>query len=109
MSRMTLREVCAKTGVSRRAIQGFEKAGLVAAIERNERGYLLYDDFAKDRIEEIRWFQKMGFSIKEIQILYQVSKEEMKHMLKIRIQCLKQKTIETQQIIEFAKKKIEEL
>lgn len=31
MSEITLREVCEKLGVSRRAVQGYEKAGLVTA------------------------------------------------------------------------------
>ena len=42
MANLTLQEVCKFTGVSRRAIQGYEKAGLVSATERNERGHLLY-------------------------------------------------------------------
>lgn len=40
---MTLREVCDTYGVSRRAVQGYEKAGLISASQKNERGYLLYD------------------------------------------------------------------
>lgn len=35
---MTLREVCNKTGVSRRAIQGYEKVGLVLSSGKNKYG-----------------------------------------------------------------------
>ena len=51
MSEKTLREVCNAVGVSRRAVQGYERAGLVSATCRNERGYLLYDEEALDSVE----------------------------------------------------------
>lgn len=44
---MTLKEVCLLAKVSRRAIQGYEKAGLVSATGKNKRGYLLYDENAQ--------------------------------------------------------------
>lgn len=47
---MTLREICETLEVSRRAIQGYENAGLVKATGRNKYGHLLYDDKAKERI-----------------------------------------------------------
>lgn len=66
MDTMTLREVCNTFGVSRRAVQGYEKAGLITPFGKNERGYLLYDGKAQDRIKQIRLFQQIGFSLKEI-------------------------------------------
>lgn len=50
---MTLREICETLEVSRRAIQGYENAGLVKATGRNKYGHLLYDDKAKERIASI--------------------------------------------------------
>lgn len=35
---MTLREICESLGVSRRTLQGYEKAGLVASTGRNKYG-----------------------------------------------------------------------
>ena len=35
------REICETLGVSRRALQGYEKAGLVTASGRNKYGHLL--------------------------------------------------------------------
>lgn len=61
-----LREVCETLEVSRRAVQGYEKAGLVSATGHNERGYLLYDEEAQKRIEECKMYQDMGFKVKEI-------------------------------------------
>ena len=62
----TLREVCTDTQVKRRALQGYEKAGLVSASGHNERGHLLYNEMAEQRIAKIRMYQEFGFSIKEI-------------------------------------------
>lgn len=66
MNELTLKEVCTTYNVSRRAIQGYEKAGLVSATGKTMRGYLLYDAAAQDRIRKIKLFQDIGFSIKEI-------------------------------------------
>lgn len=63
---MTLREIDDMFGVSRRAVQGYEKAGLISASGKNERGYLLYDKTTQDRIRQIKLFQQMGFTLKEI-------------------------------------------
>ncbi len=47
---MMLREICREFEISRRTVQGYEKAGLVSASGRNKYGHLQYDDtlnFAK--------------------------------------------------------------
>ena len=69
MQEKTLREVCAKYEVSRRAVQGYEKAGIVKATGKNKMGHLLYDTAAQERIRSISMYQKMGFSIKEIKVI----------------------------------------
>lgn len=66
MLEKTLREVCAAAKVSRRAVQGYEKAGLVAATGHNDRGHLLYDESALRRIVKIKMYQEFGFTVKEI-------------------------------------------
>ncbi len=66
MQEATLREVCTKYKVSRRAVQGYEKAGIVSATGKNKMGHLLYDITAQERIGRIRMYQEIGFSIKEI-------------------------------------------
>ena len=81
MAEMTLREVCRIIGVSRRAVQGYEKAKLVSATNRTSSGYLLYDDSARERIRRIKLFQEMGFSIKEIQIIIDGPSEVVKSAL----------------------------
>lgn len=49
VNEMTLKEVCIAIGVSRRAVQGYEKAGLVSYTRKNSKGYLLYDKDAQER------------------------------------------------------------
>ena len=66
MKDMTLREVCCAADVSRRAVQGYEKAELIAASGKNERGYLLYDKYSLERIKRIKFFQQIGFTVREI-------------------------------------------
>ena len=43
MEKKTLRKVCELVEITRRTVQGYEKAGLVAPIGKNKYGYLLYD------------------------------------------------------------------
>ena len=53
----SLREICKEVNVTRRAIQGYEKMGLVAPYRKNKYGYLLYGDEEKRRIEYIKLLQ----------------------------------------------------
>lgn len=69
MELLTLREVCELVGVSRRAVQGYEKQGIVHAADKNKYGYLLYDEAAVQMIRKIKMYQDMGFSVKEIKEL----------------------------------------
>lgn len=90
MEEMTLREVCNTIGVSRRAVQGYEKVSLVSATGKNSRGHLLYDDAAQERIKKIKLFQDMGFSIKEIQEIIDSPNEVLKKALMKREEKLKE-------------------
>ena len=105
MEEKTLREVCETLGVSRRAIQGYEKAGLVSASGKNERGYLLYDKSCQEKIRQILLYRKMGFKVKEIKRLFDVPEAE----LKITLENQVIKMAEKQQEIEILIKKVYEL
>ena len=48
---ITLKELCEASQVSRRAIQGYEKAHLISSTGKTEKGYLLY---VEDSIEEVK-------------------------------------------------------
>ncbi|MEY8522856.1 MerR family transcriptional regulator [Lachnospiraceae bacterium 38-10] len=99
---MTLREISDTYGVSRRAVQGYEKAGLVASSEKDKRGYLLYDEAAQDRIRQIKFFQQMGFSIKEIKNMIDAPNDILKTILEIQVERLKKQNEATEILIDKA-------
>ena len=96
MGDMTLRELCELVGVTRRAIQGYERIGLVSATSKNKYGYLLYDKSTKERIEKIILFQNMEFTLKEIKEIIDAPKEILKPAIEKQIEklILKQSKIE---------------
>lgn len=87
---MTLREVCSVTHVTRRAVQGYEKFGMVAASGRTDRGHLLYDEDTKERIEQIKLYQEWGFALKEIKEIIDAPNDELKVALQKQLEKLKE-------------------
>ena len=102
MNELTLKEVCIAIGVSRRAVQGYEKAGLVSYTRKNSKGYLLYDKDAQERIKMIRLYQKLGFSIKQIQNIIDAPREMLQSALKECIKKLEKQKEEIAILIELA-------
>lgn len=109
MKNITLREVCEVACVTRRAVQGYEKAGLVSASGKSDRGYLLYDVGAQERIKQISFFQQLGFSIKEIKVIIDASNEVLKAALEDRVERLKEEKAHLEQAISKAYELIERL
>lgn len=66
---ITLKELCAVVGVSRRSIQCYEKAELMKASDKNKYGYLLYDTEAVNRATKIKFLQELGFKLSDIKEL----------------------------------------
>ena len=106
---MTLREICETLGVSRRALQGYEKAGLVAASGRNKYGHLLYDKDAEMRIAQIKFYQQLGFTIKEIARIIDAPDAEVRRALEYRVSKLKEEKTEMDELIEKANRLIASL
>ena len=106
---LTLRELCNALNISRRAIQGYEKHGLVHASGRNERGYLLYNTEMQKKIIEIKQYQKFGFQIKEIQKYLRLPKEKQKEWLLIQKYVLQQKSDEIEKQLILITDLIEQL
>ena len=105
----TLNEIHMETGVTRRAIQGYEQAGLVLASDRNKYGHLLYDEVAQKRIARIRFYQELGFTIKEIKGLIDAPTSQVKALLEMRIGCLKEERRNMDSLIEKAYELMETL
>ena len=106
---MTLREVCNTLGVTRRAVQGYEKAGLVVASSRNERGYLLYDTKTQARISTIKLYQRLGFKIVEIKGLIDAPREVVKEALEVQVEWLKQERESIDDLIVLANEIIQSI
>ena len=104
---MTLREVCDSAKVSRRAIQGYEKAGLVFASGKNERGYLLYDTYSLERIKQIKLYQQFGFTVKEIGELIDAPNAVLKVTLEAQVKKLQERKEQLEILIEEANELIE--
>ncbi len=49
METITLKTLCERLNVSRRRIQGYEKAELMRPTDKNKYGHLLYDETAFHR------------------------------------------------------------
>ena len=63
--------------MTRKVIQGYEKHGLVKSSYRGKGNQLIYDEKNYDRIIRIRFLQKLGFSLKEIEKLFCMEDETM--------------------------------
>ena len=109
MAEMTLREVCLTLGVSRRAVQGYENAHLVSATNKTQSGYLLYNDSARERIKQIKLYQNMGFSIKEIKAIIDGPTDTLKTALIDREEKLKADIEHSQMMIVILQKMIANL
>lgn len=101
-SNKTLHELCETLGVSRRTVQGYEKAGLVSPSDKNKYGHLLYDEKAQKRIAQIRLYQQLGFQIKEIKELIDAPGLEVKAALEKQVLCLKEERVQIEALIEKA-------
>ena len=102
MAEMTLRELCDSLGVSRRAVQGYEKAGLVSAEGKNERGYLLYSEETQETINRIKLYQQFGSTIKEIGELLKAPAQELKKALERQVKKMKGEKRRMNELIEIA-------
>lgn len=99
MEYRTLRELCETLGVTRRAVQGYEKAGLVKPSSKNERGHLLYDQKTQERISRILLYQHFGFTIKEIKQLIDAPDIEAKKALINQARQLEVKKVQLEKTI----------
>ena len=59
----TLTEIRKELNVSRKAIQGYEKHGLIESSQKDKYGRHIYDEKITERIIKIRFYQKLGFEI----------------------------------------------
>lgn len=104
----TLREICNILEVTRRAVQGYEKAGLVAPSERNKYGYLLYNEIEQERIKKIKLYQQFGFKLKEIKDLIDAPEYVVKEAVERQVSKLRSEITRLSTLIDGAEGLIEE-
>ena len=100
----TLSQVCSTLKVSRRAVQGYENAGLLVPTGKNKYGHLLYNAEAQLRIERIKMFQRLGFTIGEIKEIIDAPDEILKTAVKEQICKVKKEIMEKKKAIIVAEK-----
>ena len=69
MIMMTVHEVSKLTGVSIRALQYYDKIGLLKPTGYTQSGYRLYDDTALETLQQILLFRELEFPLKEIKTI----------------------------------------
>ena len=106
---ITLKELCEAANVSRRAIQGYEKEGLIKASGKNQMGYLLYEEEVISTVETIRLYQDMGFKVKEIMALESMNETEAKGILVKRKTQLEADITRKERALKEIEKLIEEI
>ncbi|OLR58512.1 hypothetical protein BHF70_02080 [Anaerostipes sp. 494a] len=109
MDYMKIREICETLEISRRALQGYEKAGLVTTTGRNKYGHLFYDDTAKLRITPIKFYQQLGFTIKEITVIIDASSIVINAALEQKVEKLRQEKEEINDLIDRVNQMIDRL
>ena len=109
MEQITLKKLCEETGISRRSIQRYEEAGLMHPAGRNKYRYLLYDRKTVERAEKIRFFQQMGFRLREIGEILDAPADVLKDALERRIEVLEQEREQQKRLIVRAYQMLETL
>lgn len=106
---MTLKTLCESVGVSRRSIQCYEKAGLMAPTDKNKYGHLLYDDQTLHRAKVIKFMQDLGFKLKEIKEIIDAPNHVIKEALEKRLQELEEETVRLDQVMKEAAERVKSL
>lgn len=78
---MTLSEIRKELGISRKAIQGYEKHGIISSDQKDSSGRHIYDEETVKRIIMIRFYQKLGFSLDEISYLVKENDNQIKQSM----------------------------
>lgn len=66
---MTVNEVSKLTGVSVRALQYYDRIGLLRPAKYTDSGYRLYDDTALEKLQQILLFRALEFPLKDIKAI----------------------------------------
>ena len=100
---MTVNEVSKLTGVSIRALQYYDKIGLLKPTKYTESGYRLYDDTALELLQQILLFRELEFPLKEIKEILSRPDFNTNRALEQQIILLTMKKEHLENLIRFAR------
>jgi len=99
----TVNEVSKLTGVSIRALQYYDKMGLLAPSGYTASGYRLYDDTALETLQQILLLKELEFPLKEIAKILSSPGFDREKALDQQIELLLLKKEHLEQLISFAR------
>lgn len=100
---MTVNEVSKLTGVSIRALQYYDKIGLLKPVKYTESGYRLYDDTALEMLQQILLFKELEFPLKEIKEILSNPEFDRRKALEQQIALLTMRKEHLEHLIAFAR------
>ena len=99
----TVHEVSRLTGVSIRALQYYDKIGLLSPAAYSESGYRLYDDASLERLQQILLFRELEFPLKEIRSIVSRPDFDRKKALEQQVELLTLKKEHIENLINLAR------
>ena len=100
---MTVKDVSRLTGVSIRALQYYDRIGLLKPAEHTASGYRLYDDTSLERLQQILLFRELEFSLQEIKKILDAPGFDKNKALDRQIELLGLKKDHLEKLIRFAR------
>ena len=100
---MTVHEVSKLTGVSIRALQYYDKIGLMKPTGYTQSGYRLYDDTALEKLQQILLFRELEFPLKEIKEIISSADFDREKALEEQITLLTMKKEHLENLISLAR------
>lgn len=99
----TVNDVSRLTGVSIRALQYYDRIGLLKPAEYTASGYRLYDDTSLERLQQILLFRELEFSLQEIKKILDAPGFDKNKALDRQIELLGLKKDHLEKLIRFAR------
>lgn len=100
---MTVHEVSRLTGVTVRALQYYDRIGLLPPADVTAAGYRLYDGAALERLQQILLFRELEFPLKEIKRILESPDFDRDRALEQQITLLTLKKERLERLIELAR------
>ena len=100
---MTVHQVSQLTGVTVRALQYYDRIGLLPPTSCTEAGYRLYDDAALERLQQILLFRELEFSLRDIRTILDSPDFDRKKALAQQAQLLELKRERLEKLIALAR------